>query len=377
MKVPIPITLNPQAPDLSQQIATIPGTSGIYALIISDGPAHLAFSANLPRRLARLLISPHTMAESLIARIRKNLARVECWPTGSRLETSLVMYELAKLYFPREHRKHLRLRMPWFVGLTSLQPFPRLVVVNRIWERREPLYGPFPTRELAQRYEHEVLALFQIRKCGDPLIPHPDHPGCIYGEMNQCLRPCQCAVTQEEYADEARRVFEFLASNGGSANAVLAVARDRACEETDFEQAALIHKRIEKVNAASALRDEVIGEVHEFNGLALTPGIEKRQFRFWLMLQGFWQEPITLDFNNENRPGMSLDQELRERLTGATQVIRKEGKQVEHLAVFSRWYFSSWRDGHWFPFRTLADLNYRRLVREISKMAKSPSGNPI
>jgi hypothetical protein len=36
------------------------------------------------------------------------------------------------------------------------------------------------------------------------------------------------------------------------------------------------------------------------------------------------------------------------------------------MAVFARWYYSSWRDGQWFPFLKLADLNYRKLVREIS-----------
>ena len=36
----------------------------------------------------------------------------------------------------------------------------------------------------------------------------------------------------------------------------------------------------------------------------------------------------------------------------------------------TRWYFSSWRDGDWFPFRGLEDLNYRRLVRGISNLLR-------
>ncbi len=239
------------------------------------------------------------------------------------------------------------------------------------------LFGPFPSRDSAQRYEVEVAGLFQLRRCVERLAPHPEHPGCMYGEMNQCLRPCQCAVTQEEYASEVRRVADFLATNGRSALTLLSAARERACEETDFEAAAQIHKRIERANAAAAARDEVIGEIGHFNGIALTHGTENRQFRLWPMVQGFWQEPVVLEFGTEEAGPKSLDEELRHRISQALAHVDTERNRIEDLAIFSRWYFSSFRDGQWFAFRDLGDLNYRRLVREISKMAKSAPGDSV
>jgi excinuclease ABC subunit C len=88
------------------------------------------------------------------------------------------------------------------------------------------------------------------------------------------------------------------------------------------------------------------------------------------MLEGFWQEPVPLDFSGEESRATSLDHELRDRLSEALSAACSTGKRVEDLAIFSRWYYSSWRDGEWFPFRTLADLNYRRLVRQISNLVK-------
>jgi hypothetical protein len=267
--------------------------------------------------------------------------------------------------------------MPWFVGLSGSDPFPRVVVVNRIPLKNGTFFGPFPNRDLAQRYEQEVVGLFQVRRCVERLVPDPAHPGCIYGEMNQCLRPCQCAVTREEYATEVKRVDEFLATNGRSTIGVLSAARDRACEETDFEEAAHIHKRIEKVNAAASARDEVIREIQQFNGVALTRAVQTRQFRLWPMLRGLWQQPITLDFSTDEARTKSLDQELREQLSEALLNVNSEGKRIEDLAIFSRWYFSSWRDGYWYPFRSIPELNYRRLVRDISKMSKSAPGDSV
>jgi excinuclease ABC subunit C len=365
--IPPSITIEPAA-ELAEQIATLP-PSGVYALHAPPHAPYLSWSSHLRRRLTRLLVSSGSSGP--LARLRGQLASVECWPTGSRLETSLLLYQLSKRHYPDEYLRRLHLRIPWFIGLTFTDPFPRLRTANRISRRDPAVYGPFPNRDAAQRYEQEVLGLFQIRRCTDVLAPDPLHPGCIYGEMNQCLRPCQSAVTPQEYGSEAARVEEFLLTNGKTAAAALSTARDRACEATDFEQAAQIHKRLEKIVAAASARDPVIAEAHAFNGVALTRSLEPRRFQLWPMLGGFWQEPIPLDFSAEESQPTSLDRELRERLTRSLSAPRTGGIRAEELALFARWYFSSWRDGEWFPFHTLADLNYRRLVREISKMVKA------
>ena len=360
VKVPAPNRLIPQNQDLPEALAALRPASGIYAIFLAGGPPHLSWSANLKRRLGRLLGGPY----------RERIEAIEYWPAGSRLEIFLLLYELTKGYYPADYRKRLRLRLPWFVSLRERDPFPRLEVVNRIPRGSGQVFGPFANRDLAQRYEQEVLGLFQIRRCSDTLAPHTDHPGCIYGEMSQCLRPCQCAVTAQEYASEAQRVADFLATNGKSAAGALGSAREKASVDLDFERAAQIHKRLEKVNAAAACRDHVIESVDRFHGVALTRGVDALRFRLWPIAEGFWQEPLTLDMSGafETRP---LDAVLRELLEPALSTVKTEGIRAEHLAIFSRWYYSSWRDGHWFPFRTLADLKYRKLVREISAMAKA------
>ncbi len=377
MRIPTAISIDPRNPGLQDEIrALTPRTSGIYALVRTGDRQHISWSPNLSRRLSRLLVGPPNRPGGLLGRLADRVDCVECWLTGSRLETSILMYSLMKSYFPHDYLGRLKLRMPWLVGLSHPDPFPRLVLANRIARKSNALFGPFPSRELAQRYEEELMALFQVRRCTEILEPRPEHPGCIYGEMNQCLRPCQAAVSPEEYKSEARRVADFLATNGRTAMAALSAARDRAANETDFEQAALIHKRIERMRAAAGTRDDVISEVHEFSGVALTRGVRPRQFRIWPMVQGYWQEALTLDFAGEGSSAKSLDHELREQLGLRLADFHAGGGRMEHLAIFSRWYYSSWRDGDWFPFRALADLNYRRLVRAISMRVKAQASAP-
>ena len=78
-------------------------------------------------------------------------------------------------------------------------------------------YGPFASRAAAEHFNDDALDLFQVRRCEENLAARRrSHPGCIYGEMNRCLRPCQQAVTPEEYRGEVARLEQFLRTDGAS-----------------------------------------------------------------------------------------------------------------------------------------------------------------
>jgi excinuclease ABC subunit C len=299
---------------------------------------------------------------------------VSYWRVSSRLETSLILYELTRTSYPDSYHRRLHLRMPWFVGLSAADTFARLSVSNRLGRLQSPRFGPFRTREAAELYAEQIQGLYQIRRCVETLYPSPEHPGCIYGEMNQCLRPCQCAVSSDEYATESARVSDFLQTAGKSGLQPLTATRDRAASELDFEQAALAHKRIEKVQTAIAARDKVVASVQHFHGVALTTASEPDCVSLWPMFAGYWQTPLHLYLNRLylDQDTRSLDSLLRERLQLAYGSPAGAGSRLDQMALFSRWFYSSWRDGQWFAFETLEKLNYRKLVRAISELLKPP-----
>lgn len=370
--IPEPVIVHPNAADLPRQIAQLPAGPGIYVLRAADGlPAHISWSAHLSKRLTKLLVSSYTGSGGRRGSIREQVAEVSCWPAGSKLETNVLLFYLARRLYPLDYGKRLRLRAPWFVGMADSDEYPRLHVMNRIPRGAHIVYGPFPSREAAQRYEEELLGLFQLRRCPGKLFPAAGHPGCIYGEMNLCMRPCQLAVGHEEYLSEAQRVADFLSTNGRAAVSALTIARERASEGMDFEQAAQLHKRIERALAVSSLRDDVVAGARRFRGVALTRSAQPRTLSLWLMFDGFWQGRIDLDFPAEKERTKSLDREIREKLEDPVRHPVADGRRAEHIAVFARWYFSSWRDGQWFSFRELNDLNYRKLVREVSNLLKT------
>ena len=369
MSQPAPISLIPSRDDFETQLAALPESYGVYAIRSHNSLLHLSWSAQLRRRVCRLLNPRRASGQHLAALISHQQACIECWPCGSALEASLTIYSLAAHYHPDEYLKRLRLRFPWFVTLTR-DPYPRLAVTNRPSAAPLAAVGPFSSRDAALRYEEAVLSLFQIRRCIEPLQPAPDHPGCIYGEMNLCLRPCQLQVSAIEYASECARAADFLKTAPEAAVNSLSSARDRAADQLDFEYAAQLHKQLERVRLAQAARPEVVADLENFNGIALTPGYRAAELQLRPMLRGCWQEPVSLEVNLEVPHAESLDTRLRHVLAPALNSSPDYSKRWEHMAIFSRWYHSSNRAGEWFPFDLRTGVPYRKIARGLSRMAR-------
>ena len=213
---------------------------------------------DLGRRLRRLLHDSQGEPTILAHKLHGNAVTVQYWVTSSRLESWLLLYALARIHFPEDYMARLRLRLPWFVALVDFHRFARLSVTNRLIRGAESVVGPFPSREAAQRYEEELLGSFSLRRCSEELNPKPDHPGCVYGEIKLCLRPCQLAVSGSEYYREAASMKEFLLTNGVGTIRSLTLARDKAAAATDFEMAAQLHKRVEKLKTAVKSRDALV-----------------------------------------------------------------------------------------------------------------------
>ena len=136
----------------------------------------------------------------------------------------------------------------------------------------------------------------------------------------------------------------------------------------------MIHKRMEKVQTAQSSRDKVVRLLDNLNGVALTRSSQPGAVCLWPMLAGYWRPSVTLLIQTPQPDAKPLDATIREALTRATENTEVEGgNRLEHQAIFARWYYSSWRDGSWFAFDRLPDLNYRRLVREMSNLVK-PAG---
>jgi excinuclease ABC subunit C len=342
----------------------IPDRPAVFLLWAGEGKPYLARAGLLRRRLRRLISERDRI--SRVLNLRGVADRIEYWPTGSQLESTLIHLELAQRYYPEDWPRMTRLRPPAFVKLTTENVFPRTLITSKLG--RGLFYGPFPSRAAAEHFEGGLLDLFQIRRCEENLAPSPDHPGCIYGEMNRCLRPCQQIVSIDEYRGEAVRVEQFLRTGGASLIETAEAARERASAAMQFEEAERLHQRVVRITEVQSLIGPLARSLDMLAGVAVTLSVDWQVVELWFMLGGCWQEPLRLSLSETAGAGQSMDHRLRNMIGN----LKPQGSpNLEHLAILVRWHGSSWRDGEWIGFDSLEKIPYRRLVNAIGRVHAS------
>jgi hypothetical protein len=252
------------AAEILRAIPALPGVFALHGPRVDGQPEaepYLTRAADLRRRITRILAPPDSQSKRL--NLRARVARIDFSITGSEFESALTLYHASAAIFGlAEARRRLRLHTPFFLRFTAGNAFPRVYSTNRLSRRAlAHTYGPFPSRAAADRYCDAVLDLFKLRRCTEDLAPYPDHPGCVYQEMNKCLAPCNQACTPQgaaAYAAEAAAVEAFFATHGESFLTQLTAQREQASAGLDFERAAQLHSQLLRVKSAATLADPLV-----------------------------------------------------------------------------------------------------------------------
>lgn len=338
---------------------------------------YIGRTRDLRRRLLRVLRKPR--GNSKLLNLREITRRIEYQYAGSGFEMQWMIYHLNRRYYPRQYRARLRLKPTALLKLNLSNRFPRLYPTRRILNDQSLYYGPFPSRVAAERFAAEFLDLFKIRRCVEELDPDPSHPGCIYSQMRMCLAPCFQGCTDTEYQDEVKRVIDFLASGGRSLARDLESERDRASEELDFERAAQLHRRVDKIHDVLALKPEPVRNLHDLHAVMVLPGAEPKTVTFFLLCSSKLRGPESLDLGENVSSPLSLDERFRllfDNLQNQPEDSRS-ASLWEHLSLFAKWYYSSFRQGEIVMLSSLSDIPHARLVRICRKVISSVSGSNL
>jgi excinuclease ABC subunit C len=354
----------------------------------SEAEPLLIRTQDLRRRLQRLLGAPDPASKRL--NLRDAARGVRYRLTGSRFEQSVTYYQQAKRLFPKRYKDLLRLRPAAVLKVSLRNPYPRCYVTRRIPidDAGLPIagsyYGPFSSRKSAEAFAEKALDFFKVRRCQIKIRRDPSFPGCIYSEMKMCLAPCFAGCTKEEYDAEVQRLVQFLDSSGGSLRAALETEREQASERLDYEQAAALHKKIEKLDDALRGRPELPRRIEDLDAIILQRAEEEQSIGVFVVRGGWLEESFFLRFAEIASQPRSAEHIFRERLEASKDVsprddsvtsvseslrqtkAKEKDELSEHLWLVSRWFYSNPHEGE-ILFRE-KDWPYRRILRACSRL---------
>jgi excinuclease UvrABC nuclease subunit len=351
--------------------ATTPDSPAVFTLRGDDSRAepYISKTANLRRRLQRLLGQPTEQSKRL--NLRELVRWIEYTITGSDFESGFLLYKLLRASFHKNYAQRLRLRFAPLVKLHLDNEYPRASITVRLGRSGRSLYyGPFPSRAAAEKFASDSLDFFKMRRCVEDLKPDPTFPGCIYSEMKMCLAPCFKGCTDEDYAHEVERVKTYFDSKGDSLVREISGQRDGASADLQFEEAAALHARLDKLKPLVSQLPEVVHCIDQLTAVIIQPSAMPASVAFFRVQGGCISGPLNFPIQaSEHTKSQSMESRVEQALSTLPPAAIKTGLQaMEHLALLKRWYYRGTRVGEIFFPDAKGVLPMRRLVRGISRV---------
>ncbi|HYW40587.1 MAG TPA: hypothetical protein VE957_20980 [Terriglobales bacterium] len=338
----------------------------------ANSEPYVSKTANLRRRLQRLLSAPeeHTRRLNLRDRVRG----IEYTLTGSDFESGFVLYQVLRAAFPKSYSNRLRLRFAPLVKLHLENEFPRASITTRLGRisGKNVYYGPFASRVAAEKFMNDALDCFKMRRCVEDLHPDPTFPGCVYSEMKMCLAPCFRGCTDDEYRAEVVRVEDFLDSRGESLKRQMAAERDAASAKMEFETAASIHARLDKLTPVLQQLPEFVRRVDQSHAVIVQKSRQPESVALFRVDAGAIAGPLEFPISgSEHTKSQSMEARIQAALTAfPASKPGSANERMEHLAILKRWCYRGTRAGEIFFADARGELPMRRLVRGIGRVYK-------
>jgi len=351
--------------------AATPPSAAVF-LLRGDASAepYISKTANLRRRLQRLLSPPEERTKRL--NLRNRVHTIEYTATGSDFESGFLLYQLLRETFSKNYSARLRLRFAPVVKLHLENEYPRASITTRLGRRqgKSLYYGPFVSRIAAEKFANDSLDFFKMRRCVDDLHPDPAFPGCIYSEMKMCLAPCFKGCTDDEYRDEVVRVQSYLDTRGRSLEREFEHQRDDASANLDFEAAAALHARVEKLKPVLAQLPEIVHRLDHLNGIIVQPSATKDCVSLFRVDVGCLAGPAAFSIQPpEHTKSQSMESRVQQTLEAIPPFEAHSSLEaMEHLAILKRWFYRGTRIGEAFFADNTGELPMRRIVRGISRV---------
>jgi excinuclease ABC subunit C len=370
--------------------AAAPAAPAVF-LLRGDDPQsqpYVSKTANLRRRLQRLLGPPTEHSKKL--NLRERIRWIEYTPTGSDFESGFLLYKVLRSAFPETYADRMRFRFAPLAKLHLENEYPRASITTRLGRLhgRSLYYGPFASRAAAERFANDSLDFFKMRRCVEDLSPDPAFPGCIYSEMKMCLAPCFKGCTDEQYHTEVSRVQTYFDTGGQSFLREISAARDQASANMEFENAAALHGRIEKLNPVLSQLPEIVRRIDRLAGVLVQPnhndgngnqtGVLNESVVFFRIDAGLISAPLIFSLRSgEHTKSQSMESRIQEALAGHASAVAASGLEcMEHLALLKRWYYRRNHVGEIFLADEKGVLPMRKLVRGISRVFRGEKPEP-
>jgi excinuclease ABC subunit C len=232
--------------ELALFLTKLPSEPGIYRMLDKEGTVlYVGKAANLKKRVTSYFNKQNNgvKTRSLVSQI----ISIEISVTRSETEALLLESNLIKSLRPKYNVLLRDDKSYPYIHLSSHPQFPRVELYR---SKKKPLagdfFGPYPSSTAVKETIVTIQKVFKIRNCRDSYFNARSRP-CLQYQIKRCTAPCVNYISPEAYRQSVDDAVRFLQGKCQAILDELAARMDKAVNELNFEEAALLRDQIKNL----------------------------------------------------------------------------------------------------------------------------------
>jgi excinuclease ABC subunit C len=238
---------------LAEKAKTLPKSPGVY--LMKDDKGHVIYigKASSLRDRVGSYFQPSSKLERQKAGLLDVVIEFDFIQTDSEVEALLAENRLIKDIQPRYNARLLDDKTYPYLMVTTGDEFPGVYVTREPRTKGVKLYGPFTSVYSLKEAVTHLQKAFKFRTCHLDIHEADDRNRffrpCLLYPIHQCTAPCAAKISKDSYAEDIRRLIQFLEGDKKRVVANLEKEMIEASKEMQFERAARLRDEIKALNA--------------------------------------------------------------------------------------------------------------------------------
>ncbi|HAH70051.1 MAG TPA: excinuclease ABC subunit C [Synergistaceae bacterium] len=243
--------------DLLHHIKSFPDKPGVYMMRDPDGKIIYVGKAKSLRKRVSSYFRHSGFASPRLRKLVESISDISTIRTETEIEALILENRLIKLYQPFFNIDLKMNERYAYIKVTS-EKFPRIVVTRHRQEDDAVYIGPFvrvsEVRELLRLIERYLPLRYckgEIKESNKKIRP------CMRHALGHCLAPCAGLCSEKEYRERTADVIMMLQGRGLELVEKLRKRMDKAVQELEFEEAAVLRDTIRAIWRVSRQRNSI------------------------------------------------------------------------------------------------------------------------
>lgn len=253
---------------IANLLPNLPTGPGCYLMKDSEGKViYVGKAVNLRNRVRSYFHSSNQLSPR-IQRMVEKIADIEWILVDSELEALILEMNLIK-----KHRPHYNVRLKDdkrypYIKVHWADDFPKVTVTRQMVQDGSRYFGPYTSVWAVHQTLDLLRRIFPYLTC-DRVITGKDERACLYYDIKLCRAPCIGAIDRENYRQMIADLCHFLEGHTEPIVARLRAEMEKAAENLQFEQAALLRDQIRAIENVVEKQKVISSEMTDSDVIAL------------------------------------------------------------------------------------------------------------